>query len=407
MTTPEEVRRRSAVVESTANALREMEEAHVVAAIAGAAAALAEGGSALGREARSRLAESTGLSPEMVDWGLTTSCGGVTPGALRRLIGKANGPPGTVATRARLAAVILSGNVFSASLRAVVLPLLARVPVVAKASSRDDAFPRLFRRAIEESSPELAASLDVLTFRGGETALEDALFAQADVVAAYGSDATLADVRGRLPATTAFVPHGHGLGVIWVPGEQLERPGDLEARIALDVAAYDQRGCLSPHAIWTSASPDDARRFAERLARELDEVGRRLPRGSLPLEHGAQQLQWRGVAAARGDLFEGDGFAVSFEGEGPLRLSPGYRNVSVLLCADEEELGRRLLPLGMHLKALGVCGEDDARRGLAARLPAPLAPRVSEIGTMQTPPLDGLADGASPLAGLLRWIQVD
>ena len=72
------------------------------------------------------------------------------------------------------------------------------------------------------------------------------------------------------------------------------------------------------------------RRVAGALAEALAAMGRRFPRGPLPADVGAQQLQWRGVGAARGELFEGDGYAVSYEGRGALRLGPGYRNVWVL-----------------------------------------------------------------------------
>jgi hypothetical protein len=404
--TPGEIRRRAAVTASTGRVLAQMESEYVGAALAKTAATLADRESALGKEGRALLVESTGLSAEMVDWGLTTTCSAASGEALRGLADSLSTPPRATLSRARLAAIILSGNVFTASLRAIFLPLLARVPVVAKASSRDDVFPHLLQRALLEASAELAASYDVLTFQGGETGLEDSLFAQADVVAAYGSDTTLAEIRSRVPATTSFVPHGHGLGAVWVPGSAL---GDeeLAARVALDVAAYDQRGCLSPHGVWVEGPKGRARAFAERLAASLDELRTTLPRGALPLERGAHQLQWRGVAQTRGDLFEGDGYSVSFEGDAPLRLSPGYRNVSVLTCADVEDFGRRLLPLGVHLKALGVAADLDVRRDLAARLPAPLAPRISAVGTMQTPPLDSLADGVSPWTGLVRFTQVD
>ncbi|MBW2461630.1 MAG: hypothetical protein JRH11_08275 [Deltaproteobacteria bacterium] len=410
MTAADKIRRRAAETAASAETLDAVGVGAVAGAIAQAASALVDPDSDIGSEARPLLVESTGLSREMVDWALATTCGDVSADALEAFAAAADltGAPSpsarAVPARARLAAIVLSGNVFTAPFRAVAVPLLAGVPVIAKASSRDDIFPRVLHRALEAAAPDVAASYAVLTFEGGDAHLEDALFAQADVVAAYGSDTTLGHIRGRLPATTTFVPHGHGLGAIWIPDEADD---ETVARVALDVAAYDQRGCLSPHGIWVRGDAARGRSFADRLARALETIRESLPRGLLPLDRGAQQLQWRGVAAARGDLFEGDGYAVSFEGDGPLRLSPGYRNVSVLSCASAEDLGHRLVPLGMHLKALGVAADGPARRALAAALPAPLAPRVSEVGTLQTPPLDSLADGHSPWFGLIRHTQVD
>jgi hypothetical protein len=348
----------------------------------------------------------------MVDWALAHQVAIVTPAALMRAAAAiAPSHAGDVPACARLAVVVLAGNVFTAGLRAVALPLLARVPVVAKASSRDDVFPRILRAALARTDPEVAESLDVVTFTGGATPLEDALFAQADVVSVFGSDTTLAEIRARLPATTTFVPHGHGIGAVFVPASALRdetAAAELADRVALDVAAFDQRGCLSPHAVWVErGSTVPARELARLIAdRGLARLAGELPRGSLPTATGGAQVQWRGVAAARGELFERDGYAVSWEGDGPLRLSPGWRNVSVLECADATDLGRRLAPLGMHLKALGVASDAAGRRVLAAHLPPPLAPRVSAPGAMQTPPIDALADGHSPWTGLVRWVEV-
>ena len=132
-----------------------------------------------------------------------------------------------------------------------------------------------------------------------------------------------------------------------------------------------------------------------------------LPRGALPVEAGAAQVQWRGVAAARGELFEGDGFAASFEGKGTLRLSPGFRNVALLECASIDELCARIAPLGRHLKAIGVAGAREDLDRIARALPSPLAPRICAAGRMQTPPLDGRADGMPPWHGLVRWADVE
>ncbi|MFW6052084.1 MAG: acyl-CoA reductase, partial [Myxococcota bacterium] len=392
----------------TGPALRALGPEHIARALAGAIARVTDPTSPVGAHARDELARSTGLSTPMVDWALGTN---VAPATAERLLGL-HAPPQARAepVPARLCVAVLAGNVFTAALRAVAVPLLHAVPVVAKASSRDDAFPRLLRRALAEVDPEVAPGLSVLTFAGGREALEDALFAEADVVQVHGSDATVARIRARLPATTRLLAHGHGLGVGWVPAAAL--PDAATARrvaraVALDVAAFDQRGCLSPHAVFVqtggAASGAD---FAELLHAGLAELDRTLPRGALPTELGAAQVQWRGVAAARGRLLEGRHHAVSHEGEGPLRLSPGWRNVAVLDAPDVAAWMAQVRPLGVHLKAVGIAGDAAHRAEVAAALPAPLAPRLCAVGEMQTPPIDGLADGDPPWLGMIRWAEL-
>lgn len=385
----------------------------VAAALGRACDRIARGDDDL-RDDLSLLAPSTGLSGPMVRWALETTLGGATEDAWLALArAHLRPPPGRDARPqpARLVAVWLAGNVFTAAVRGMFLPLLAGAPVVAKASSRESIFPRLLARTLAEESPAIGRALAVVGFAGDDAAAGDALLAAADVVSVYGADGTVAALRGRVPATSRVVPHGHGLGAAYVPAAALdgERAAERVARaLALDVAAYDQRGCLSPHAVFVeeggAVPPAELARLLADVG--LAELAASLPRGPLPADVGGAQLQWRGVAAVRGALFEGDGYAASFEDRAPLRVSPGWRNVAVLACDGPEDAVARLAPAGSHLKSLGVAGDAAAGRRLAALLRTPLAPTLAPVGQMQTPPLDVLADGAPPLEGLFRWIDV-
>ena len=110
-------------------------------------------------------------------------------------------------------AVVLSANVTTAPLFALVMPLLLGNVVLAKASARDDATAWALRTALKNVDEELAACLDVVVFDGGDVALEDVVLTRADSVVVYGSDSTVAELRRRTPVSCAFVPHGHGLGL--------------------------------------------------------------------------------------------------------------------------------------------------------------------------------------------------
>jgi hypothetical protein len=400
------------------SALRRLGPEGTLASLAEAARSLADPSTPTGAQVRADVARTSGLSGAMVDWALRTN---VAPDDLSEELarlaaplraGDGAGPRALLAAPPRLAAVVLAGNVFTAALRAVAVPLLAGTPVVLKASSHDDAFPRWLERALLQTNAAVGQAVGVVTFAGGDEALEDALFAGADVVSVYGSDATVQSIRARLPATTRLVAHGHGLGVAYVPAAALGSEAEARAvaeAVALDVAAFDQRGCLSPHGIFVErGGAIDGLGLSRLLAGgPLDALERSLPRGPLPVDAGAAQVQWRGVAAARGVLFERDGYAVSHEGDAALRVSPGWRNVGVYGLAGFAAFVERLRPLGVHLKAVGVAGDAEARRALARALPPPLAPRVSQVGTMQTPPLGSLSDGEPPWVGVTRFVQVD
>lgn len=394
-------------------ALRRADLDRVVRAISGAAARLADPDTRLGREAREILPVRSGLSPGNVEHALRTSLAELSADRLR--VARAafdRAHHGRTTTPARLAGMVLAGNVFTAALRPLAWALLLGVPVAVKPSSGDEGLAELFAVALAEVDAELADAIALLRFARSESAMLDAMASRCDVLHAWGSDRSVAAIRAALPATTSFVAHGHGLGAAYVPAHALATEQAAErvaARIALDVALYDQRGCLSPHFVLVE---HDANVPPVELARLLSEralatLARTLPRGAIPAPTGAMQIQWRGVGAVRGELFEGDGWAVTYEADAPVRLSPGWRNVAVHACRDLADLGARLAPFGVHLKALGVAGSIDVRWSIARALPAPLAPRVSEVGAMQCPGLLAGADGEPPWSGLVRVLDVD
>jgi hypothetical protein len=401
----------AASVAQRSETLRGLGAPRVAESIASAATLLLEPRTALGRELREGLAQSTGLSEPMIQWGLSTTLGSADFESLLSVAARIKEHGRYYPVPARLGVIILAGNIFTAALRALAIPLLNGVPVVAKASETDDLFPRFFKEALDQVDSVLGACCEVVTFSGGRVELLDALVSQAEVVAVYGSNQTVASVKARLSDQVRLVAHGHGLGATYVSSAALSYEADIQntiGRVALDVAAYDQRGCLSPHFILVQPGGlIEGEGFARRLAEEgLEELQKSLPRGALPLVAAVEQLQWRGVGAARGRLFTGDFYAVSYEANAALRPSPGFRNVSVNDCENLDALGECLQVFGVQLKALGIAG-GRVERSLAARaMRPPLAPHITDVGEMQTPRFDVLADGEDPSHGLVRWIEV-
>ncbi|NOY91120.1 MAG: hypothetical protein GXP55_07890, partial [Deltaproteobacteria bacterium] len=296
--TPEVIAQSGAVLRGCADVLRRADDAALDELVAAMQRLTGDA------ERVEALVQSTGLSEPVVRVGLSTSFETFTRARLRGLRERATG---WRQNATRLAAVVLAGNVFTAGARALLVPLVLGVPVVAKASSRDSVFPRALAAALPEP---FRGALRVHVFPGGDAACERALFAQADVIHAYGADATLRALRERAPASALFVPHGHGLGLAYVDGFSLE---DVEG-LARDIVAYDQRGCLSPLEVLVKGEGDEAERFAASLHAALSELDASMPRQPLGPAEAAAHAQWRGVAVATGRLLEGAGHALAVEG---------------------------------------------------------------------------------------------
>ncbi|MDB4929779.1 MAG: putative acyl-CoA reductase, partial [Myxococcaceae bacterium] len=260
--------------------------------------------------------------------------------------------------------VVLAASVATAPLRALALPLLRGAASVALKPSRHQ--------------PRFAALL------GDPVAADDTPF---DHLIAYGADDTLAALRASLPPGVTFEGHGHGFALSIV---RTTNHRAAAARVAEDVAWYDQRGCLSPQAVLVTAGDPGA--FAEQLHRALAELAPRLPRGPLDVGLGAAVMQWQGVQAATARRFwRGDDHAVALH-DAPAIGSPGARHVTV---AGLDEPGLHAL-VTHHAPWLTALGVDGPTRDLATI--AGFHGRVVPAGELQDPPLDGPEDPRPPLA---------
>jgi hypothetical protein len=356
-------------------------------------------------DARDVLSETTGLSIPMVDWAARTTLDTVTEAALLGLAEDVQKGSERTLDPIGMLSVVLAGNVFTASMRGIVVPLLFGVPVLVKASSRETLFPAMLQDALRSADSRLGAAMSLVTFAGGDVEREAALVESAEVVAVYGGDATLEAMAARL-GSTPLIAHGHGVSVAYCGKNAL---GDTHiartiSNLSLDICAYDQRGCLSPQVVYVEETPElSAAAFAERLANEgLGPLSRTLPRGPLPVSVGAAQTQWRGIAEVEGSLVRGDTYAVSVREAQPIRWSPGFRNVTVAPVRGLDEASQAMQRIGSNLKCVGA--DPTSIPEVEARLAGTptLSATTCAIGTMQTPSLDAPADGHPIWHGLFR-----
>lgn len=313
-----------------------------------------------------RLVESTGLSPEGVRFGIERCLEReVRPDELARLL--------AAVRPAAAVAVVLSANVFTASLRALCLACAASPRVYVRPSRREPHFAAALVERLGAPDVTLVESLS------------DA--AGASVVHAYGRDESLrAILRERgLPLWA----HGAGLGVAVVSREAPLEPAALA--LAEDLVAFDQRGCLSPRIALSIGEPARARDLAAALAAALASWETHVPAGALSAAERAERLRARDTALLVGEVHECPAGALvavpELDGGAPLLLFPPGRNLSVVAVRDPSEAHARVASLG---RAVVTLGASDL--GMARAVAPPWA-RVAELGRMQRPPLDGPVDG--------------
>lgn len=232
---------------------------------------------------------------------------------------------------------------------------------------------------------------------------------RAGAVLVFGSDETIASLRGRIPPGKRFLPYGHRVSF----GVVFEDPA-LESVVgaARDVSLFDQRGCLSPHLFYVDESQGlDARSYAAALAQEMEAFQKIEPRGPLVIEESAQILnlrssyRFRAASDHRVQLWESredDAWTVLYE-EDPWFVSSCLNRV-VFVKPLPSDLRKAVGPV---LPWIGAIGIWPATPENAMRLRALHPSRICPIGQMQCPPWTWHQEGRPRLAPLLDFIDFE
>jgi hypothetical protein len=361
-----------------------------------------------------RLPACTGFSPETVRRGLALGLAPYGGEALHALVRGELGGPAGLDPRAACSwqgfpttAVVLAGAIPLPTVPALVAPLALRSPVLVKPSAHDPVTAPLLARALGERLPELGDCVAVVDFRHDDAEALDAL-CTADCVVATGSDAAVGALAARVRGTRRFVGHGHRHSLALIGEEATRGAEGLRAArgVALDVALWDQLGCLSPLAAYVVGDLRAAERFADALATALGALERRMPRGRVEPAAAAAIARER----AQAEMRAAGGEPVS------LRVGPGTS--WTVVC--EAGLARRPAPLHRFVRVHAV-GEAELREALRD---APLAgvavraapgatlldcgaSRVCAPGRLQTPPLAWPRGGLGVLTSLARRVSLE
>jgi len=322
------------------------------------------------------IVESTGLSTEGVELALARHVEvEATDAELSKLVSCA----GDVSR----VTVVLSANVFVGALRAVALARAASDDVVVRPSRRDPAFARALVDAaigLGDTHVRIDETLDVASVEAGE-------------IHVYGRDETIADVRAKAREGVRVQGHGSGMGVALVTAAA--ELAQAARGLAEDVVVFDQRGCLSPRIALVIGDETRAAAFADALHAELDHLGGSIPRGDVPADERAASGRYIATMTYACRVLVGSQHAIGIAPPGaPLVLPPPYRHVHVAACATIADAEKLLTPLA---KAVVSIGSNDVEAARTVARACPWA-RLSALGMMQRPPLDGPVDGRGPSA---------
>lgn len=310
---------------------------------------------------------------------------------------------------------VTAGNLPLPALLSMTLGLLTRSAQFVKCASGATLLPRLFAHSLHEADPKVGACLEVAAWPGGTARLEEVVFEEADCVTATGSDATLAAVRARLPQGTRFLGYGQRVSFGFVTGEALDGGGARRtaAAAAADVAAWDQLGCLSPHAFYIESGGGIApEEFAALLAEELAALEPAQPRGAVPVEVAATIASRRAFYEVRAAHSEetrlwaspaSTAWTVVYEAQPLFQASCLHRFVYVKRVASLAEMLQAADAVRDKVSTVGIAASGARLPELVATLARWGVARVCPLGRMQEPPLAWRHDGRPSLGDLVTW----
>lgn len=314
---------------------------------------------------------------------------------------------------------VAAGNLPNPALMSLTLGLLTRSAQFMKCASGAAFLPRLFAHSIYEADHKLGACLELAEWRGGNAELENVLFATADCVTATGTDETLDAIRAKAPANARFLGYGQRVSFGCVAREALreEEVAQVVSRAADDVIAWDQNGCLSPHAFYVEErGAVETDQFAELLAVELAKREVAEPRGTIRVETAGEiasrRSMYETLAAHRGDIKiwasqNSTAWTVVFEHQVRFHFSPLNRFVFVKPVAEVAGVFEGIDELHGKVSTVGIAAPPEKMKELARQFAHWGVTRICPLGQMQNPPLTWRHDGRPALGDLVTWTDCE
>lgn len=316
-------------------------------------------------------------------------------------------------------AILAGGNIPMPTMLSVLLPLILGSPVLLRETSNDNTTAALLKRSLEAENETLARAFEHLAFTAEDPAFE--LILEAPCIVATGSDETIRSLSSRIRPDQRFLAYGHrfSIGVLGALHRLDEETIQQAATgFALDVARWDQTGCLSPVVLYLVDSEPSARQFfAGAMSDALERISAQLPRGEITTAVAASQATERTEARMRQAAndpavptmsFEGEDYTVVLEANAEPRPAPLHRFLRLMPVDSLEELTQALGPFRGQLSNVALAGfSPDEADALRLGLMAFGASRFTTPGRLQTPPVDWPHDGMPLLSPIARFVQSD
>ena len=278
---------------------------------------------------------------------------------------------------------------------------LVRLP---QGSPEIDFWVEQLQCALMQVSPDLAGLVSFAHWPSSDDRVTRRAVSGSDTVVIYGGDATVKSVRALTPPGKRFLGYGHrfSIGIVGAGADF-----DQAARgTALDMAIFDQQGCLSPQMIFVVGGQEKTKCFVDVLVHALELNRANFPQRSLGeaanLREASMMAYFQPGAAVRHDPEFAWSVVLSPTGAELGFGLPGY--ITVVPCGAFDQISAWLREHRLSERLQGVScitgSEGDLRLAMAS-LSELGASYVCSPGELQRPPFSWREDNLDVLKSLI------
>lgn len=318
-----------------------------------------------------------------------------------------------------LIVAVFSGNIPALPHLSIMRSLMVKSACLGKVALSEPVYAVLYAKSIEEIDPDMAKSIAVFYWKGGNKEVENLIFSKSDIVINYGTEKSCESIRQSVPSGVKLISHGHklGFGVVGKNSLKREKVKNLAKNVAYDVAMFDQQACLAPHIYFIEEGGEISPiKFSEVLAEALEEIGERIPKGKLSLEETSKINQIRGVyelkeySGKEVKLFSSlnnTNWTVIYERTNKFIPSCLNRLIRIVPLEDIFGVINIVKPVSRYLQNVAVTIDKDREEKLFNELCKLGVSRITYPGNMSTPSMMWHHDGMACIGDLVRWCDVE
>jgi long-chain-fatty-acyl-CoA reductase len=238
---------------------------------------------------------------------------------------------------------------------------------------------------------------------GHGSSIGDQFIASADAVCAWGGKDAVEAARKKTTYGTEILEFGPKRSFQFIGKEAFNNLKEVTDKAAHDVVLYDQEACHSPQIAFLEG---DAERFAESMAKSLEEEGIRLPKGYVPIEKHGHISNERAMAkfyAEKVYASKGTKWSVIISNN-IKRISTQHPLSRTIYIHKVDDLRDALKYIDRTVQTVAIYPEkriNELRDDITIRG----ADRITHLGKMGYFALGAPHDGIYPMARLVRLVK--